>query len=80
MNIKLPTVEGIKEFFRVIVLTVIAAIVTIAIDAAISAAAGLNMDPTLKAGLISVLTAAGKAWDKKVHADPGTKRTGWLPF
>lgn len=68
-------VEGVKEFFRVVVLAAVSA----ALTAALSYASGLH-DPLLQLALVTALTSLGKAWDKFVHKNPETNAKGVLPF
>jgi anti-sigma-K factor RskA len=68
-------VEGVKEFFRVVVIAGVSA----ALTAAVSYAASLH-DPLVQLALVTFLTSVGKAWDRKVHEDPTTSRQGVVPF
>lgn len=68
-------VEGIKEFFRVVVLAAVSAGLT----AGISYAGGIE-DQVLQASLVMALTGIGRAIDKFIHDNPKIKSAGIIPF
>jgi hypothetical protein len=68
-------IEGAKELGRVVLIAAVSAGLT----AALSWASGLD-DKSVQFIIVSILTAAGKAWDKYVHENPETTAKGIVPF
>lgn len=72
---KNPKLEGLKEFGRVILISVVSAGIVAA-----QAAAGLVTDPIMNVALVALLASLGKAFDKYIHENDNINANGLVPF